>query len=220
MDIGPFEPPYELGGSAFVAIGTWKRDVAQAAPAGFSPLRLFGRQLGILVGSNFERPPEELPIRYREIVAATVVRRGAEVLSLPFDMVLDEPTPVELGRLHYGMPKRLDGSMFVDAGARRWSAWGEDVKIEAVAHGALARLSLLPLRAVFALGVRLLTRHIEVLGTADGATRRARIALSPRGLGASFRGVTAVIGGNELRASWCQSWRWSSTSLGPPRAIA
>ena len=75
MDIGPFEPPYELGGSAFVAIGTWKRDVAQAAPAGFSPLRLFGRQLGILVGSNFERPPEELPIRYREIVAATVVRR-------------------------------------------------------------------------------------------------------------------------------------------------
>jgi hypothetical protein len=222
MEIGDFDPPYELAGSAFVAVGTWSawgEDVAHMAPPGFSPLRIFGRHVGILVGSDFEKPPEELPIQYREVVAAIVVRRGAELMALPFDMVLDQPTPVELGRLHYGMPKRLDASMLVEAGHDRWSAWGEDLRIEAVAHGALARLSLLPIRAAFALGVRLLTRHIEVLGAADGPSRHARIALTPRGLGASLRGISAVVRGNELRPLWCQSWRWSSTLLGAPREL-
>ena len=76
------------------------------------------------------------------------------------------------------------------------------------------------LAAVFALGVRLLTRHIEVLGTADGPSRHARIALEPRGIGASYRGVSLVVRANELRARWCQGWRWSSTHLGPPRDLA
>jgi len=219
-DDADFDPPYELAGSAFVAVGTWTREVAQDLPSGFVPLRVFGRHVGIVVGSDFEKPPEELPIRYREVIAAIIVRRGAQLMALPFDMILDDPAPVELGRRHYGMPKRLDASMLVESGDERWSAWGEEVKIDAVAHRAVARLSLLPVRAVFALGVRLLTRHIDVLGTADGPSRHARIALEPRGIGASYRGVSIVVRGNELRARWCQGWRWSSTHLGPPRELA
>ena len=220
MNVGDFDPPYELAGSAFVAVGTWTRDVAAHLPSGFMPVRLFGRPVGVVVGSDFAEPPKELPIRYREVIAAIVVRRGAEPMALPFDMILDAPTPVELGRRHYGMPKRLDASMLVESGDGRWSAWGDDVKIDAVAHGTFARLSLLPVRAAFSLGVRLLTRHIEVLGTAHGRSRSARIALTPRGVGASYRGASIVVRNNELRPAWCQAWRWSSTHLGPPHNLA
>lgn len=219
IEIGEFAPPYELAGSAFVAVGTWARAPTLSVPPGFSPLRVFGRHVGVVVASDFERPPAELPIRYREVIAAIVVRRGAELMSMPFDMVLDNPMPVELGRLHYGMPKRLDATMSVETRRRRWTMRGGDVHIDAIAHGPAARASLLPVRAAFALGVRLLTRRIEVLGASSGASRHARIALTPRGLGASFRRVSAVVQGNELRAVWSQSWRWTSTLLGPPRAL-
>lgn len=219
IEIGQFAPPYELAGSAFVAVGTWTRAPALPLPAGFTPLRVFGRHVGVLVASDFEEPPAELPIPYREVVAAIAVRRGTELMSMPFDMVLDDPTPVELGRLHYGMPKRLDASMSVETGQRRWTMRGGDVHIDAIAHGPGARASLLPVRAAFALGVRLLTRRIEVLGASPGVSRQACVALTPRGLGASFRRVSAVVQGNELRAVWSQSWRWTSTLLGPPRAL-
>lgn len=182
-------------------------------------MRLFGRQLGILIASDFERPPRELPIRYREVIAAIVVRRGLTLRSLPFDMLLDDPTPVELGRLHYGLPKRLDTSTVVEMDAAHLAASASDMAIRAQSHGVAASLFALPLRLSFGLGVRLLTRWIEVLGTADGPARRARIALTPSGLGTSFRDVSVAVGGRELQTTWCQSWRLVSTHLGAPHEL-
>ncbi|HVH46983.1 MAG TPA: hypothetical protein VM925_31785 [Labilithrix sp.] len=219
LDPANFAPPYVLAGSAFIVVGLWGGDAPIAVPGAFSPIRLLGRQVGIIVGSSFEHPPRELPIRYHEVIAAIVVRRGLSVLSLPFDMLLDEPTPVALGRLHYGLPKRLDPEMSFQMDASHIAANGVDTSITAHASGPAGNMLALPLRLAFTLGVRLLTRRIQVLGTADGAPRHARIALTPKGLGASFPKVSAVVGGRELKAMWCQSWSFSSTLLGPPRAL-
>ncbi|OJY31401.1 MAG: hypothetical protein BGO98_15130 [Myxococcales bacterium 68-20] len=216
---GEFDPPYELAGRAFIAVGTWRTDAPIGPPDGYTPMRLFGRQLGILIASDFERPPRELPIRYREVIAAIVVRRGLTLRSLPFDMLLDDPTPVELGRLHYGLPKRLDTSTVVDMDAAHLAASASDMAIRARCHGVAASLFALPLRLSFGLGVRLLTRWIEVLGTADGPARRARIALTPSGVGTSFRDVSIAVGGRELQSLWCQSWTLVSTHLGAPHEL-
>ena len=134
-------------------------------------------------------------------------------------MLLDDPTPVELGRLHYGLPKRLDRSMVVEIDPAHLAARASDLEIRARAHGLAASIFALPLRLSFGLGVRLLTRWTEVLGTADGPARRARIALTPGGLGTSFHDVSIAVGGRELRSMWCQSWSVVSTLLGAPREL-
>lgn len=216
---GPFEPPYVLAGAAFVVVGRWRNDVATEKPPGFSTLRLVDRPLGVVVGTAYEHPPRELPIRYREIIAATVVRRGVSLMSLPFDMLLDDPTPVELGRLHYGLPKRLDPTLALRIDHNGISVRGAETSIEARMGSVGARVLALPLRVAFAAGVRLVTRRLEVLGTADGRGRQARIALTPKGIGDGLRPVSAVVGGQELQAMWCQSWEFTSTWLGPPHAL-
>ena len=212
-----FDPPYTLGGSAFLALGYWRQDAPVTPPPGFAPVKLLGRQLGIVVGSSFDEPPAELPIRYREVIAAIVVRHGASLRSMPFDMLLDEAAPVTLGRMHYGLPKRLDPSMFVSIDEARLHASGADMAIAGHAHGRAARALTLPLRMMMTVGVRLLTRRIEVLGTADGPARKAKIALTPRGAGRSFGDVSITFGSTDLESLWCQSWSFTSTWLGPPR---
>lgn len=215
----PFAPPYVLAGAAFVVVGLWRDDVVTETPPGFSPLRLLNRPLGVIVGTSYEHPPRELPIRYREIIAAAVVRRGVSLMSLPFDMLLDDPTPVELGRLHYGLPKRLDPTLSVRIDERGVSVHGAETAIEAGTAGLGTRVLSLPLRLAFAAGVRLITKRLEVLGAADGPVRRARIALTPKGIGDGLRPVAATVGGRELQAMWCQSWGFTSTWLGPPHAL-
>lgn len=224
----PFEPPYVLAGSCLVVVGLWNDDgalpKAQAnegaqAPLGFRPIRLFGRTAAVLILNHYTEPPKELPIRYRELISASLFRRGLEIAAVPFDMVLDAQVPVDLGRQHYGLPKRLDTSFVVDETATGLAATAHDLELRARPHGAIASACALPIRVGFALAVRAITASIDVLGVAYPPTRRARIALRPRGIGRSFAVTACTSNGVALRGLWCQSWRWTATWLGPPRTL-
>jgi hypothetical protein len=217
-DVPPFRPPYVLAGSCLALVGLWDRDVHEA-PSGFDHVRLFGRPAAVVIANHYTEPPAELPIRYHEVIAASLVRRGLEIAAAPFDMVLDAQVPVDLGRQHYALPKRLDPSFVVDETAGSFSATAHDLALGAQAHGALASVCALPIRIAFSLAVRAITASIDVLGVAYPPQERARIALRPRGIGRSMRVTACTSKGVALRTMWCQSWAWTSTWLGPPRPL-
>lgn len=217
-DLPPFRPPYVLAGSCLALVGVWDRDV-HTLPDGFRPVRLFGRTVAIVIATHYTEPPVAMPIPYREVIAASLVRRGLEIAAAPFDMVLDEQVPVDLGRLHYALPKRLDASFVVDETAGDFTATARDLALRAHAHGRLAAVCALPMRVAFALAVRKITESIDVLGAACAPHQRARVALFPRGIGRSMHVTACTSNGVALRALWCQSWAWTSTWLGPPRAL-
>ena len=213
----PFRPPYELAGRCLAIVGLWERPAPAAH--GFAPIRVAGRPLGMVVVSDFEHPPEAMPIRYREVIAAQVARRGADVVVLPFDMILDEPLPVDLGREHYALPKRFDPTITVELEGARRTVRATEVDVEALAHGPLLRVCALPVRVVFSLAMRLVTSSVDVLGVASEPARRARIALRPQGIGDGLRVKRGIVGGAGIRSLWSQSWQFTSTWLGPPRAL-
>ena len=217
-DLPPFAPPYVLAGTCRVHVGLWER-AAHDPPRGFRDLRLFGRPVAVVITSHYTEPPRELPIRYHEVIAASLVRRGLSIVAVPFDMVLDEQTPVDLGRLHYALPKRLDAALAVEESAARFSVVARDLALRGEAHGALASFCALPIRVGFALAVRLVTASIDVLGVTYPPAQRARIALRPRGVGRSWRAQPSEAGGIPLRTLWCQSWGWTATHLGAPRPL-
>jgi len=224
-DLPPFAPPYVLGGSCLVAVGLWSGEAA--VPAGFRPVRLFGRPIAVVIANHYTEPPSELPIRYHEVISASLARRGTTVVAAPFDMVLDERVPVALGRLHYGMPKRFDATLLVEnavenAGAQSatsFSATARDLEIHGRFLGPLASALALPIRLAFALAVRAITATIDVTGAAYPPARRARIALAPRGVGTGARIETCIAKGQTLHPLWCQSWDFTSTNLGAPHPI-
>jgi hypothetical protein len=220
-ELPPFRPPYELSGSAVVVVGTWDGEIPATLPAGYRPVRLLGRPAGTVVACHYERPPKELPVRYHEVIAACIARRGLDAVSVPFDMTLDAELPVELGRTHYGLPKRFDAGLRLDIERARVSARaGSGLDVRAEAHGALASACAIPVRLAFSLGVRAITSALDVLGAARAPAIRARIALRPAGLGTSARVEVCRVGGATLRAAWCQAWSWTTTWLGPPRDAA
>ena len=216
-DLPPFAPPYVLSGSCLVAVGLWSGDTP--VPSGFTAVCMLGRPVGIVIANHYTEPPQALPIRYREVIAASLARRGTTIVASPFDMVLDEQIPVDLGRLHYGMPKRRDATLRFETTPSTFAATANDLAVEARIHGPLANLLALPLRLAFALGVGAITAAIDVTGTAYPPARRARIALGPRGTGRSARVVRCTSNGRTLHALWCQSWEFTSTNLGAPSLI-
>lgn len=216
----PFRPPYVLGGSLLAIVGLWdKGGAARETPSGFLPFRLFGRTVGIVIANHYSDPPAEMPVRYREVIAASLARRGTEIAAVPFDMVLDQQLPVDLGRRNYALPKRLDPSFVVEDTTAAFSATARDLELRAHAHGSLASVCALPIRIAFALAVRAITASIDVLGSTYPPARRARIGLRPRGIGHSLRVTVCTSNGVALRSLWCQSWAFSATHLGPPRPI-
>ncbi len=217
-DLPPFAPPYLLAGTCRVHVGLWER-AAHDPPRGFRDLRLFGRPVAVVITNHYTEPPPELPLRYREVIAASLVRRGLSIAAVPFDMVLDQQTPVDLGRLHYALPKRLDATFVVEESAARFSVAARGLALRGEAHGALASFCALPIRVGFALAVRLLTASIDVLGVTYPPAQRARITLRPRGVGQSWRAQPSEAGGIPLRTLWCQSWGWTATHLGAPRPL-
>jgi hypothetical protein len=217
-ELPPFRPPYVLAGSCLALVGSWDRDVHEA-PRGFRHVRFFGRTAAIVIANHYTEPPVEMPLKYREVIAASLVHRGLEVAAVPFDMVLDEQLPVDLGKEHYALPKRLDPSFVVDETGGDFSARARDLALGAQAHGAVASVLGVPIRLAFGLAVRAITSSIDVLGVASSPRERARIALRPRGLGRSMRVTACTSNGVALRTIWCQSWAWTSTWLGPPRLL-
>src|SRR3954469_3704851 len=163
-DLPPFDPPYVLAGSFLALVGLWDRGEAHPAPPGFRPLRLFGRTAAIVIANHYTEPPAELPIRYHEVIAASLVRRGLEIAAMPFDMVLDEQVPVDLGRQHYGLPKRLDAGLGIDDPPSAFTATAHDLEPRTEARGALANACALPLRLAFNMAVRAITASIDILG--------------------------------------------------------
>ncbi|MDB4946508.1 MAG: hypothetical protein JWP97_6042 [Labilithrix sp.] len=169
-----------------------------------------------MIANHYTEPPAELPIRYHEVVSASLVRRGLAVLAAPFDMVLDAELPVELGRQHYGMPKRLAPELRLVQSSGAVSAHAQDLDLEAREHGAIVSALAWPLRVAFGLGVRLVTGSLDVVGDAYPPAQRARIALVPRGAGRSHRLGACTAQGHGLRALWCQAWDFTTTVLGAP----
>ena len=217
-DLPPFAPPYVLAGTCRVHVGLWDRD-PHDPPRGFRAVRLLGRPVAVVISNHYTEPPAELPIRYHEVIAASLVRRGLAISAVPFDMVLDAPTPVDLGRLHYALPKRLDPTLAIEESAARFAATARDLALRGEAHAPLASLCALPIRIGFALAVRLVTASIDVLGVTYPPAQRARIALRPRGIGQSWRAQPSEAGGIPLRTLWCQSWSWTVTDLGAPHPL-
>ena len=213
----PFAPPYVLSGSCLVAVGLWSSDTP--VPSGFAPIRVLGRPVAVMIASHYTEPPSALPIRYHEVIAATLARRGTTIVASPFDMVLDAAIPVDLGRLHYGMPKRLDPTLRFEATRSAWTATAQELVLDARFHGPLASALAVPVRFAFALGVRAITASIDVMGAAYPPARRARIALTPRGLGKSAQVLCGSSNDRRLSALWCQSWDFTRTNLGAPYPI-
>jgi hypothetical protein len=214
----PFNPPYLLSGSALVAVGFWRTSGPSAPVSGFRAFCLFGWEVGVLILSDYQQPPSELPLRYHEVIAARLVHRGLRLASQPFEMVLDEELPVELGRLHYGLPKRLDPALRgeVDAASRGRCFRGEQLEIAWRERNLLMQWLSLPLRLLFALGVWLFTRWVDVLGV--GVERKsARIALVPREVGSAVTLRSAQLAGARLFSVWSAHFNRIDTHLGPPK---
>lgn len=218
MPLAPFAPPYVLGGRSSVMVGFVAKDgvAIPPLPRGFRPVGVGGRLVVVVVATKYERVPEELPIRYHEVIFAIAARRGCELASVPFDMVLDAREPTDLGVLHYGLPKRFDEALSFDLGPRGLRVSAPSVALRADAAGAFVSACLLPVRLLAALGVRLFTSRVDVLGAAHPPPRRARIALEPEGTGRVLRVREATFGGVSMAPVWCQAWRWTTTRLGAP----
>lgn len=216
-DLPPFEPPYDLSGRCFVLAGAWAGDVPAPSAEGFRLVRFLGRPAAVVIACDYERPPPELGVRYREVIAATVARRGLDLVALPFDMALDHTLPVTLGHEHYGLPKRFDGSLAVTFEGGHLRARGDGLDLEAARLGGLGQVAGWPLRAFAAQVVHAVTANVDVLGAAPPPAKRARIVLRPDGAGEGYGPPRGTVGGARLVGAWAQAWRWTSTWLGPPR---
>ncbi|MBC7171084.1 MAG: hypothetical protein H5U40_01580 [Polyangiaceae bacterium] len=212
-----------LGGGALLLVGTWAEDPPLSpllrAARGFEPVELIGQKAGVLWVSDFDEPPAEMPVRYREVIAAVLCRRGLALGALPFEMVLDATLPTELGHLHYGLPKRFDAEMRVSIDTESPFVHAEGVRIEARVCSAATQVAALPLRAAFAIGARLFTATVPAIGAADPPARRAFVALRPSGLGRAVVVSHAEVGGVALRPLFAVRYAHVRTRLGAPRLL-
>jgi hypothetical protein len=219
LSLGPFEPPYAFGGSALLVFGRVRGvESTRAAPEGFSPLTGAGGQLGIIILSDYLEPPAELPLRYRELIMARLVRRRLTFAAQALDMVLDAELPVELGRRHYDLPKRYDAGLCVEDEGAAGSCTGADAALGWRERHALVQLLLLPFRLLVALLLVLFTTCSCVFG-AGARPRRARIVLLPRALGRVVRVAPARLGGLVFSPLFALRFARIATRLGTPRAF-
>jgi hypothetical protein len=220
-----FRPPYHLGAFGCAVFGVW--DAAAAPPSedlgGFEPVRWRGRNVGTALVLRYDRPAESYPVAYSEIIFAHLVRRGARLAAMPFDLVLDNQFYVDAGRHHYHLPKRFDATLRIEverdaAGApKRLLASGKDVAFEA-ALGAIA----VPCAAgVASLLLRGFTNHASIIGVAARPLLEATIAVAPdsaTAFGARRAGVS--VQGRTLRPLGAMFWETLQITVGVPAPVA
>lgn len=106
-----FRPPYRLRGLGSV---TW---FLEHAPPPLDlpdcrPLRVGGWELGVLLATHYD-PPPEYPESYAEVVVARVALRGFGLVFFPTALFLTSAFHVDMGRRHYALPKVLDETLHV-----------------------------------------------------------------------------------------------------------
>jgi hypothetical protein len=200
-----FHPPYHLGAFGCALVGVWN-----------------GGHLGAAFVLRYDRPSNDHPVAYSEIILANVARRGAELVAVPFDLVLDNQFFVDAGREHYHLPKRLDASLRIDverdaAGApSRITASGNDIAFDA----ALGSVSLPFAKGIVSALLRGFTNHVPVIGTAAQPHLRALIGVSPDPTTAyRARSARLAVGGRTLRPLGAVFWKTLEVTVGVPRAV-
>ncbi|RLV56167.1 acetoacetate decarboxylase [Aeromicrobium phragmitis] len=104
MDVKTFPTePWDLAGHAVVAAGLTDRAVIHAPP-GTRPVTVGGRALVALALFVYEPPS---PLTYREIMAATLVRRGLRPFVHITHIWVDSPASRDGGRALWAIPKHL-----------------------------------------------------------------------------------------------------------------
>ncbi|MDB4994667.1 MAG: hypothetical protein JWM74_2099 [Myxococcaceae bacterium] len=223
--VDDFHPPYHLGAFGCALVGIWNRAPVLASDEldGFEPLRWRGANVGAAFVLRYDRPPQDHPVVYNEIILANVVRRGAELAAMPFDLALDNPFYVDAGRHHYHLPKRLDATLRIDverdvAGApTRITASGDDLAFDA----ALRSVTLPGANALVSALLRGFTNHVPVIGTASQPHLRALIGVSPDSATAMrAHSVRLAVGARIIRPLGAMFWQRLEVTVGVPRAVA
>ena len=207
-DLPPFRPPYLLGGSVLAIVGFWQCAIEAR------------RGLGALLLSHYQEPPPELPVRYHEVIGARVRWARGSIVAEPFAMVLDAELPVELGKLHYGLPKRFETGLQVRTtadGGRCES--GAALQLDWAAYPAWRQTLGLPLRLGGELALRLFTRTVDIRGIGPPVTC-ARIALRPQTRPRWVSISQVRLDGCSLRPLVGLFFRHVTTELGAPHACA
>jgi hypothetical protein len=190
---------------------------------GFEPVRWRGGNVGAAFVLRYDRPPNDHPVAYTEVILANVVRRGAEWAAMPFDLILDNQFYVDAGRHHYHLPKRLDATLRIDverdvAGApARITASGNDIAFDA----ALGSVTVPCAKGLVSALLRGFTNHVPVIGTASQPHLRALIGVSPDAATAyRARSTRLAVGGRTLRALGAVFWEKLEITVGVPRTVA
>jgi hypothetical protein len=200
-----FDPPYFLGGSAFIAVclahaprDGAAHDITHSGPnVNAEQVRLRG--LCVLVVADYTAPPAALPIAYCELIVAKLALTLRGLVSRPLVMRLDADAPVALGIEHYAMPKQYDPSLQLDSQRGHTALRGAGITLSfATRPSVLARLCA-PLCALFTLGLYAFTRLVPVLSERAGRSVRARVVLHPRARAELVRLEWGQIGQSVLR---------------------
>lgn len=232
QQLSDFRPPYELGARGCVVVGVWRsRDarvgdgsrrsvrspmdaIAARGLDGYAPVRVPGGHLGMGFVLHYDRPPQEHPVVYREIIAAIALRRGARWAALPFDLVLDDEFNVRAGQQHYHLPKRLDPTLRVDIDGSRLCATARDVNVEAE----LGPRGAPSLRGLSSLVLRSMTELGPIVGGAASPAVFASIPIRPDPNGGrTARIVRFDVGPFTLKPFRAQFWDSMAITLGAPR---
>jgi hypothetical protein len=215
-----FHPPYLLGAFGCALVGLWSGAPSEAVD-GYAPVRWRGRTLGAAFVLRYDRPPDAHPVVYNEIILANVVRRGAEMAAMPFDLILDDQFYVDAGLHHYHLPKRLDPSLRIDlerdAGApSRIKASGDRIAFDA----ALGSVGVPCAKGLVSAVLRGFTNHVPVIGTASQPHLRALIGVSPESATAyRARSARLTVGKLSLEPLGAMFWQSLEITVGVPRSV-
>lgn len=215
-----FHPPYRLGAFGCAIFGVWSDPPGpQVGP--YAPMRWpGGGYLGAALVLRYDVPSPDYPVVYGEIILSYVVRSGARLAAMPFDLVLDNAFYVAAGIEHYHLPKRLDETLRIDlesdsSGApRRIAASGADLTFDA----SLGGLGIPCAKGVTSALLRGFTSHVPILGTVRPPVLRTIIALSPDAA-TTRRAEQAriTVRGRTLRPLSALFWRKLAITVGAPQ---
>lgn len=216
-----FDPPYFLGGSAFIAVCYARPARGANVP---SPVHLGHdlegspsvRGLCVIVVARYTAPPAALPVSYCELIVSKLGVSLRGLVSRPLWMRLDAQLPVAMGIEHYAMPKRFDASLSLveDEGAVALTGRELSLAFRASAH-ALSWL-LAPLAALLALGAYGFTRLVPVLCESGERSVRSHVVLHPRARAVPGTLVRRSLGDAELWPLLAFRLPRVFTELGPP----
>lgn len=186
MDVRTFPTePWDLAGHAVVAAGLTDATVVQAPP-GTRPVTVGGRAVVALAFFVYEPPS---PLTYREVMAATLVRRGLRPFVHITHIWVDSAASRDGGRALWAIPKELAD---FEIAAPRYAARG----IATTTVRRAARLAaMLPTRFTVAQRRDARTLTTPVRGRVRASPVRSQWTIAPDGpLGhlAGFRPLVSV----------------------------